>query len=75
MIIKNFKIPPKINLINNQNQISNLKKELSSTDYKIIKCYEYELAGLEAPYNIDIIHVERQEIRDKINILEEGKDV
>ena len=33
-------------------EISKIQKQLNSTDYKIIKSYEYNLAGLELPYNI-----------------------
>lgn len=52
--------------------INQLKSELEATDYKIIKCSEYQLAGLEAPYNVEELHIERQTIRDKINTLEEA---
>lgn len=51
-------------------QISKFKVELTETDYKIIKCSEYQLAGLELPYDVAILHTERQALRDKINILE-----
>lgn len=51
-------------------KIERLKQELSETDYKIIKCYEYQLIGLELPYDIQKFHTERQEIRNKINELE-----
>lgn len=50
--------------------IDMLKAQLAETDYKIIKCYEYQLAGLELPYNIVDLHSERQALRDKINELE-----
>ena len=50
--------------------IDRLKSVLTETDYKIIKCSEYQLAGLEAPYNVAELHAERQAIRDKINTLE-----
>ena len=46
-----------------------LIEELSASDYKIIKCYESSLVGSEMPYNIDSLHKERQELRDKINLL------
>ena len=55
-----------------QSQISALKVQLSETDYKIIKCSECQLAGLELPYDIAAIHTERQAIRDQINTLESG---
>lgn len=56
----------------NSAQISALKVQLSETDYKIIKCSECQLAGLELPYDIAAIHTERQAIRDQINTLESG---
>lgn len=51
-------------------EISRLVSELSNTDYKIIKCFEYQLAGLEVPYDITELHATRQALRDKINELE-----
>lgn len=51
-------------------KIRTLCEELDSTDYKIIKCSEYQLAGLEAPYDIAALHTVRQAIRDQINALE-----
>jgi hypothetical protein len=50
-------------------EISLLKAQLAETDYKVIKCYEYQIAGLELPYNIEVLHSERQAIRNKINEL------
>ena len=50
--------------------INKLKEELNSTDYKIIKCSEYQLAQLEPPYDIAELHATRQVLRDKINELE-----
>jgi hypothetical protein len=58
-----------------EEQITSLKEELSSTDYKIIKCSEAQLVGEEIPYDIVALHTERQAIRDKINELElEGSE-
>lgn len=54
----------------NYEAISKLKKQLDSSDYKIIKCYEASLVGKELPYDMTEIHAERQEIRDEINRLE-----
>lgn len=51
-------------------EISKLKSELYSTDYKVIKCFEYQLAELEIPYDISELHTTRQALRDKINELE-----
>lgn len=52
-------------------QISNLKEQLNSSDYKIIKSYEYSLANKEMEYDIETLHEERQALRNQINTLEE----
>lgn len=49
--------------------IAKYQKELAETDYKIIKCYEYQLSHLELPYDIETLHQQRQALRDKINEL------
>lgn len=54
-----------------QERIMELKQELNKTDYKIIKCSEYQLVGLELPYDIVTLHAQRQAIRDEINKLEQ----
>lgn len=51
-------------------QINNLKEQLASTDYKIIKCTECSMVGKEMPYDVNELHTERQAIRDEINLLE-----
>lgn len=51
-------------------EIERLKQELAGTDYKIIKCSEYDLAGITLPYDINDLHVQRQILRDRINELE-----
>lgn len=51
-------------------QINNLKEQLASTDYKIIKCTECSMVGEEMPYDVNELHAERQVIRDEINLLE-----
>ena len=56
-------------------EIANLEAVLVSSnsdigDWKIIKCYEYALKGMELPYNIDELHAARQAVRDKINELQ-----
>lgn len=53
-------------------KIEELKSKLTDTDYKIIKCSEYQLAGKELPYDIVELHTERQALRDEINELEEN---
>ena len=50
-------------------QTIEFKKQLDSTDYKIMKCMEFTLAGLEVPYDIEELHKVRQELRNKINEL------
>lgn len=49
--------------------INILKKQLSSSDYKIIKCYEASLFGNKMPYDIVTLTQERDQLRDKINEL------
>lgn len=51
-------------------RIAELKAELDGTDYKIIKCSECSLAGVELPYDIAELHAQRQALRDEINELE-----
>lgn len=53
-----------------QRQINELKLQLNSTDYKIIKCSECSLVGVELPYDIAELHTQRQALRDEINELE-----
>ena len=51
-------------------QIAALKETLKSSDYQIIKCYEYALNDLELPYDVAELHLGRQALRDQINELE-----
>ena len=53
-------------------EITSLKRELEATDYKIIKCSEYQLVGIDAPYDTAELHTVRQALRDRINELEIG---
>lgn len=53
-----------------ERDILNAKSQLEKSDYMIIKCYEYQLAGKEVPYNLEALHRDRQAMRDKINKLE-----
>ena len=53
-------------------EIDMLKKQITETDYKVIKCHEYALVGKPLPYDIEALHAERQAIRDKINEFEGG---
>lgn len=58
------------NMAERMNQISALKLQIKESDYKIIKAYEYSLVGKEAEYDIASLHLQRQSLRDKINLLE-----
>lgn len=51
-------------------ELSSLEKQLSDGDYKIIKSYECSL-NIEIPYDMEQLHSERQNIRDRINSLRE----
>ena len=52
-------------------EIDRLKSELTSTDYQVIKSYEYALAKQPLPYDLDGLHSERQQLRDQIRELEQ----
>ena len=52
-------------------RIEDLKATLADSDYQIIKCYEAALIGAPLPYDVTELHNSRQQIRDKINSLEE----
>lgn len=47
--------------------VEDMKQDLASSDYKVIKCMECFLLGKEMPYDINALHEERQNKRDKIN--------
>ena len=51
-------------------QIQDLKDNLAATDYRVTKCYEASLLGDTLPYDIALLHSERQSVRDRINELE-----
>ena len=59
-------------IVEKESQIQRLKVKLSSTDYIIIKLYEYSLAGKTcSEYDIEEEHEKRQALRDEINSLEQ----
>lgn len=58
-----------------EEEIAELKWQLQSTDYKVIKCSECQLLGKEMPYDVAELHAERQALRDKINELEKEESV
>lgn len=53
-----------------EQKVRDLMSILSSSDYKIIKCYEYSLVNEDMEYDIKALHDERQKIRDEINTIE-----
>jgi hypothetical protein len=56
--------------IKKHHRIPELKKLLESSDYKIIKCSEAQLANEEMPYNIQELLAERKAWRNEINSIE-----
>lgn len=59
-----------------QQEVVNLMSQLSSTqsdigDWKITKTYEARLKGEEDPYDINALMDARQEVRDRINELQQ----
>lgn len=71
-----YRYEQKFNTKSVQEKIDKLKNSLTSSDsnigdYRITKCYEASLIGLDMPYNIEELHHKRQAVRDEINQLEE----
>ena len=52
-------------------EIERLKSDLTATDYQVIKSYEYVLTGQPLPYDLNSIHSERQQLRNRIGELEQ----
>lgn len=50
-----------------QKEIRIAKRELTTTDYKVIKCMEAYLCGEPLPYDIISVHAERQALREIVN--------
>lgn len=55
-----------------EQEIRNLEAALSNSDYKVIKCMEYQMLEMEMPYDVNELNENRQAIRDQINALEEN---
>jgi hypothetical protein len=53
------------------NEIGLLKRKLTETDYKIIKCYEAFMLQQPLPYNLEELSAQRDVWRKEINQLEE----
>lgn len=54
-----------------KDEIARLTEELTSTDYRVVKSYEYAFAGEDPPYDVATLHTERQALRDQIGELEQ----
>lgn len=52
-------------------EIERLKSGLTATDYQVIKSYEYTLTGQLLPYDLNVFHSKRQQLRDRIRELEQ----
>lgn len=52
-------------------RMRDLKKELSDTDYRVLKCYEAALTSSDMPYDVEALIKERKEKREEINRIEE----
>lgn len=50
-------------------KIEELKKSLSESDYKIVRCYEASLLKNPMPYDLNKLTNDRQTLRDEINKL------
>lgn len=48
----------------------NVESQLSSTDYRVIKCAEAKAAGASMPYDAKVLHQQRQQWRQRINEIE-----
>lgn len=55
-------------------EISEKKKKLADSDYKVIKCYEASLMNEKFPYDLKKLIKERNELRYEINELEKQID-
>lgn len=52
-------------------EITRLEELIAATDYKVVKSYEYALAGAKSVYDMTAIHVERESLREQIRELEQ----
>lgn len=48
----------------------NLESLLNRSDYKIAKCSEAQMMGLEMPYDVAELHAQRKQWRDRINAID-----
>lgn len=62
-----------------EQEIRNLTSQLTSPvssigDYKVIKCYEANILQQPLPYDIELLHEERQKVRSQINEIQSEID-
>lgn len=55
-------------------KIQKLKEDLFNTDYKVSKCAECFMLGIELPYSLADLVEERNSMRSEINTLEALSD-
>lgn len=58
-----------INLLHTEKM--ELESQLSSSDYRVIKCAEAQAVGETLPYDAEKLHADRQAKRDRINAIED----
>lgn len=63
-------IEPSEEEVANRQEAMRQRNKLAASDYKIIKCMEAYLCGEELPYDIEALHIERNNQRKTINSLE-----
>ena len=51
-------------------EIARVQEQIAESDYKVIKSYEYVMAGITPPYDPLVLHSERQALRDQIEEME-----
>lgn len=56
-----------------EQEIQDLKEQLASTDYKVIKNAEAMALGLPLPHDPQELHETKQALRDRINELENNE--
>lgn len=52
-------------------EITRVEEQIAATDYKVVKSYEYALAGVKSVYDMTAVHAEREKLREQIRELEQ----
>jgi hypothetical protein len=66
-----FEVQKLLNIPEKNKQMEKLKKLLTETDYKVIKCYESFMRQQTLPYNLEELSAQRDAWREEINQLEQ----